>query len=145
MFTTHTSGDHVQAGLYWCINSAEFVSIPDEGGELDGDPGNRYVMLPLPLVLTAGPLMGLAFIVFLPLSGLLVLLPFVLGKMRRVLAAGKISAAHAVTGSLAPGISYLEPRRAAPSSQSSAARDGPQGGKLFDLAREIAEKRWKEQ
>ncbi len=147
MIGNHVGGERVGGGLYWCSSSAEFVSIPSEGGTLEGGPGDRYITVPLPLVLTAGPLMGLAFIVFLPLSGLLVLVPFLLAKMRSIMAAGRISVAQAASGAAQPGISYLEPRlrtRDPEASPRMQAHEGPQEGKLFDLAREIAEKRWRE-
>ncbi len=147
MIGSHIGGEHVSGGLYWCSSSAEFVSIPSEGGRLEGGPGDRYMTVPLPLVLTMGPLMGLAFIVFLPLSGLLVLVPFLLTKMRGAMGAGGISVAQATSGAAQPGISYLEPRlrsRGPEGSPRMQAHEGPHEGKLFDLAREIAEKRWKE-
>ena len=54
--------------------------------------------------------MGLAFAFFLPLSGLLVLIPFLGGKLRAVLFSGKVSAAHMAGSRVQPGVSYLEPR-----------------------------------
>jgi hypothetical protein len=145
MITRHSGGETVKGGIYWSLNSGEFVSIPPEGGRLPGGPKDRYVKAPLPLVLVVGPLMGLAFAIFLPLSGLLVLIPFLANKVRSAISSGKVGAAQVAGSRLQPGVSYLEPgSTAAPRSGASRSFGAGEESRLIDLAKEIAEKRWQE-
>ncbi|MGE5617816.1 MAG: hypothetical protein ACM3US_01000 [Sphingomonadaceae bacterium] len=143
MITRHVGGDVVEGGIYWSMSAGEFVSIPKEGGRLAGGPKDRYLRAPLPIVLVVGPIMGLAFAIFLPLSGLLVLIPFLASKLRGALVP---SAAHAAAGSLQPGVSYLEPRTRAAADRpaQTAAPETDEEGRLVDLANEIAERRWQD-
>jgi len=145
MVTKYTGGQVVKRGIYWSSSSGEFVAVPRDGGRLEGGADDRYFRSPQPLVLVLGPLMGLAYALFLPISGLLVLIPYLLEKMRTGLFSRKLAAAH-VAGSMAqPGISYLEPHlRGQRRSEPADAEDVETAhmGKLVDLASEVAAKRW---
>ena len=144
MITGHVGGEVVKGGIYWSMNAGELVSVPNEGGRLAGNPQSRYLRAPLPVVLVVGPIMGLAFALFLPLSGLLVLVPFLAGKARGAVAP---SAAHAAAGaSLQPGVSYLEPRprNLPPAPAEAEDPEGAEQGRLVDLVKEIAERRWQD-
>lgn len=139
MITKHVGGEVVKGGIYWSMSEGEFVSVPQEGGRLAGGSQATYLKAPLPVVLVVGPIMGLAFAIFLPLSGLLVLVPFLADKLRGALVP---SAAHAAAGtSMQPGISYLEPRSQAASQNHQSEAETAEQGRLVDLAKEIAERR----
>lgn len=145
MITKHTGGELVKGGVYWSRSAGEFVSIQAEGGRLSGDANDVYYKAPLPLVLIVGPIMGLAFALFLPISGLMVLIPFLADKVRTAISP---SAAHMAGARPQPGVSYLESRRdggTAKSEPDSKVADSEQEDKLIDLAREIAEKRWRDE
>ena len=105
-----------------------------------GEPNERYVRAPLPLVLLLGPLMGLLFFFTLPLSGMLVLAPFLARKVRTAVFSGRLSPAHLASG-VEPGISYLEPYRRPVSHDATlpAPRDGVEPDNLVDLANKIVE------
>ena len=141
MITNHAGGEVVPGGIYWSKNHGEFVSVPDEG-RLAGDRSERYVKAPLPLVLILGPLMGLAYFLFLPFSGLMVLVPFLASKLRDAAFPGKLSAAHMASAERLPGVSYLEPKSSVRVLKLD--QDGgwksEQDGKLVDLATEIAKR-----
>ncbi|HEX9016302.1 MAG TPA: hypothetical protein VF960_09940, partial [Chloroflexota bacterium] len=104
MFTKHFGGDFVGQGIYWRRSTWEFVSISREGGTLMGAQDEWYLRAPLPVVLVLGPLMGLLFFFTLPLSGMLVLAPFLAGKLRTAVASGGLSPAH-VARPTQPGVS----------------------------------------
>ncbi len=141
MVIRHVGGENVRAGIYWSVRDGEFISVPAGGGRLAGGPKDRYIRAPLPVVLIVGPVLGLAFAIFLPLSGLLVLIPFLAAKVRGAVSSGRVSAAHMATTRAQPGLSYLEPRSGGVAGREPAS-EGDQTGKLIDLAKEIAEKRW---
>ncbi len=142
MITKHAGGEAVKGGIYWSMGAGEFISVPKEGGRLAGGRQDSYLKAPLPVVLVVGPIMGLAFAIFLPLSGLLVLIPFLADKLRGAMAP---SAAHVAVGaSMQPGVSYLEPRPRMSGQEQPAGTETPEQGKLVDLAKEIAERRWQD-
>lgn len=141
MFGRHVGGEVVRGGVYWGKRVGEFVSVPVVGGILPGGPRDSYVETPLPLVLIAGPLMGLAFAIFLPLSGLLVLATLLVGR--------------AWGDEIEPRARPIPPdgnHSGAPDLESpldavSAVRAGdgrPVDGTIVALASEIAERRWRE-
>lgn len=139
MIRRHVGGEVVKGGVYWSKSAGEFITVPSEGGILPGSSSDQYIWAPLPVVLIVGPIMGLGFAFFLPLSGVLVLVPFLLGKLR---GAAAPSAARMATPQMQPGVSYLESHSGG--SKGLEASEGEDKGKLVDLAHEIAEKRWKE-
>lgn|GEM_PF-1870814 len=140
MVTKLKGGEVVKGGVYWSMTEGEFISVPGVGGTLAGSSRDNYIKAPLPLVLVLGPVMGLAFAIFLPLSGLLVLIPFLAAKMRGA------AAPSAARMAMQPGVSYLEP--AAPAKNEATCptptAERADEGKLVDLAEEIAERRWKD-
>ena len=147
MLTKVSGGETVRGGVYWSLKDGEFVCVPKGGGKLEGGSEHKYIKAPLPVVLCVGPIMGLAFAMFLPLSGILVLVPFLVGKVRSAVSSGKVSAAHMASLQVQPGTSYLGPSgNPAPSDQNEELTHlpGEENGKLEALAAEIAERRWRE-
>lgn len=67
MFRKYSGGMFVPCGTYLNTKDWEFHGVPREGAFLDGD-GITYYRVPLLLVMTLGPLIGLAFILFLPVA-----------------------------------------------------------------------------
>jgi hypothetical protein len=148
MIKRHVGGEMVRGGVYWSIKGGEFIAVPSEGGKLEGGADHRYIKAPLPIVLVVGPVMGLAFAMFLPLSGLLVLLPFLGGKIRGAFSSSKVTVAHAAGSRMQPGLSYLEPgtkaEAGAPAADAERTATAEQDDRLVGLAEEIAEKRWQD-
>jgi hypothetical protein len=146
MAFNYAGGQVAPSGIYWNRTRGEFVNYTGEG-ELEGDRTERYWRAPLPVVLVLGPVMGLAFAIFLPLSGLMVLLPFLAGKVRETVFEGRFSAAHMASTRPLPGVSYLDPQSGT-SGTKSRKDDGAKGGdaedgKLVDLASEISRRQEK--
>ncbi|MGE3277789.1 MAG: hypothetical protein AB7O67_21960 [Vicinamibacterales bacterium] len=73
MLRTYTAGDEVKGGFY--LNRDEWTMrvAPAEGETLPGEPGTRYIALPTLAVLVAAPVLSLAFVIFLPLIGLVLM------------------------------------------------------------------------
>ena len=65
----YTSGMKVEGGYYWNASNWEVEVVPSEGGRLKGGSSARYVKVPFPALFVIVPLLGAAFLMFLPLIG----------------------------------------------------------------------------
>jgi hypothetical protein len=72
--TKAAGGSRVNGGFYWKTRTWEIVTIGDEGGVLEGGPGEAYLRVPTLVLLGLAPLLGGAFVVFLPLVGFVLVL-----------------------------------------------------------------------
>ena len=68
MFRKYGPGSSVPAGLYWNSKAWELVTVSEDGECLPPDEGVTYRGAPVLLVLALGPVVGLAFVMFLPLA-----------------------------------------------------------------------------
>ncbi len=63
-------GDNtVNPGFYWNPAKWEITTIKKKGTALPGAEQINYHRIPLPLVLMLGPILGAAYVMFLPLIG----------------------------------------------------------------------------
>ena len=85
---TYTGGQEAGPGLYLCLRSGEFVQVSQESAVVPGDSDRRFARVPLPLVLVVGPLMGLAFVVFLPIAGIVGLVGYAAYRAGRLVMKG---------------------------------------------------------
>ena len=83
MFKKFSAGTLAPCGTYLNTKRWEFHGVPPEGEILEGE-GITYYKVPLLVVLGLGPLIGLAFILFLPVAVPIVL---VYGIGKRVMQA----------------------------------------------------------
>lgn len=72
----YKGGQQTQGGTYWSLKTGEFIAVPGEGGILPGEANRTYVRTPMALVIIAGPAMGLLYLIFLPLLGIVGLAGF---------------------------------------------------------------------
>ncbi len=63
--TTYTGTQNVEPGLYWALKPFRFTSV-DTRGPLPGTEARTWYRVPMLLMLALAPLLGLAFVVFLP-------------------------------------------------------------------------------
>lgn len=63
-------GHHVRGGYYWDRQTWSIVEFSDQRDALPGDVANRYVRIPLLLVLVAAPMLGALYVIVLPFVGL---------------------------------------------------------------------------
>ncbi len=84
-----TKGGHtVKAGTYWNLANGNRVQMEQEGA-LPGSGTTRYIKAPVAVMLSAAPVIGLVFAVFLPFIGIAMTVSLI-GKK---LAEGVVSAA----------------------------------------------------
>ncbi len=67
MFRKYSSGMFVPCGTYLNTKEWAFHGVPPEGDVLEGE-GVTYYRLPVLLVIALAPVIGLAFILFLPVA-----------------------------------------------------------------------------
>lgn len=78
--TRHHNGDTVKAGFYFNLASWDVQAISGEGGTLGGRTGEPWIRVPAVLMLLLAPVMGAAYVVFLPFIGIYMVLRHLVGK-----------------------------------------------------------------
>jgi len=75
----HTGGQKVGSGTYWDVMTGLRVDI-DQEGTLPGGNGSKYLKAPSSAILLLGPILGLAYVVFLPIMGIVTALSLLVQK-----------------------------------------------------------------
>ena len=70
--TRYYGNENVEPGIYFSLEHLSFVSM-DESGQLPGSAETVYRRVPAIALLVVGPLVGLAYVIFLPLIGFVML------------------------------------------------------------------------
>ena len=94
----HNGGDRVNAGFYLNLDQWSVTTMSGKGGVLTGTSDTRYLRVPTLAVLAFAPLMGAAYVVFLPFVGIAMVLHYVGGKAY----ASVTDAAHATLATMSP-------------------------------------------
>lgn len=79
----YQGGQWAKGGTYWDFRTGEFITVPGKGGELPAGKEKSYIRAPLGLVIVAGPFMGLLYVIFLPLLGIVGLTIFLAQRAAR--------------------------------------------------------------
>jgi hypothetical protein len=99
----HTGGQRVESGTYWDVMTGLRVDF-DQEGTLPGGSGSKYLKASSGAILLLGPILGLAYIVFLPIMGIVTALALMVQKtLGGVFGLGK----HIVHFGWRPAESYL--------------------------------------
>ena len=69
MLKTRNGGTKAPGGLYWHFGNWEIKALDGKEVTLPGGAEERYVRIPTVTLLVLGPVMGLAFAMFLPFIG----------------------------------------------------------------------------
>ena len=98
--TTYTGTQTVEQGIY--LNTKTYaIEMMDKAGTLAGAELDTYRRIPMIVMLAAAPLLGLAFVMFLPLVGFAMMLRLIGTKV-----------AHLMTAVAADGVRVLRPSSA---------------------------------
>lgn len=82
MFRTYRGGERVPGGKYWNLYSGDYVVLGEEGGVLPVVEGD-YVRVHPVLMLVVGPLLGLGYVIFLPIAVPVLVAQFAARRMQR--------------------------------------------------------------
>lgn len=129
------AGARVARGYYFSGQSWTLRPMHRDGEALPGAPGEKYLRVPLPLAFALAPLMGAAFLVFLPLIGFYLAGHAAVRPVARMFTSSATEIAATVQGDWQPGAAHLT-GHPAPRHEGEAA--GAVEDPLADLEREIA-------
>jgi hypothetical protein len=133
MTTTYQSGSAVLSGYYLDLAGWHLAPVAHDGDRLPSGRGS-WRRVPTAAALLAAPLLGAAFVVFLPVIGFVVLL--------RALAAPVLAAFRGPAGDLAATLSTgWQPGEAHFTGKRPGEAAAPHGDALEALAREIERRR----
>lgn len=104
-------GDHeVEPGIYFCLDQLSFKSM-DEAGRLPGTEEHVYRRVPALFLLLVAPLVGLVYVIFLPLIGFLMLGRLILGKAIELSIEAAVALARVLEPAWQPARAFLSRHR----------------------------------
>ena len=104
--TTYTGTQDVEPGLYFNLKRYRMKSV-ETRGPLPGTDKETYCRVPMLVMLASAPLLGLAFVIFLPLIGF-AMVAWLLGqKVVQATAGAATEAIRVVRPSWAPSLAFL--------------------------------------
>jgi hypothetical protein len=139
MATTYESGSAVRSGYYFNAAQWHLEPVAGEGGRLPAGRG-RWMRIPTAAALLLVPVLGAAFLVFLPLIGFLVTLQAITSPMLRTFHSSATDLAVTMTPGWRPGEAHFTGTR---SESAGAEEKGSMatGDALDALAAEIERRR----
>jgi hypothetical protein len=106
-------GNHdVEPGIYFCLDQLSFKSM-DEQGRLPGSDDTVYRRVPALFLLVVAPLVGLVYVIFLPLIGFLMLGRILLGKALELTSEAAVALARVLEPAWQPARAFLSRHRSA--------------------------------
>jgi len=104
-------GNHeVEPGIYFCLDQLSFKSM-DETGRLPGSEEHVYRRVPALFLLLVAPLVGLVYVIFLPLIGFLMLGRLILGKAIELSTEAAVALARVLEPAWQPARAFLSRHR----------------------------------
>ena len=137
--TTIAAGTQVRKGYYFSMKSWTLQPVPAEGAALPGTAGEEYLRVPLLLAFAVAPVMGAAFLMFLPFVGFYLAGTAAVRPVARVFGRSASELAATVQPGWAPGEAHLAGRRG------ERGADHARDARLDRLEREIAARRQEQQ
>jgi hypothetical protein len=135
----YTGGAKVEGGYYWSPRQWEVEVVPTEGGRLKGAADAKYVKVPFPLLFVIVPLLGAAFLMFLPLVGFAL---FAYAIAKKVTGGVKKTAAELAStvtpGGFAAGEAHFGGK---PGEEKHGERETKQPAEIEKLAKEIEDRK----
>jgi hypothetical protein len=105
--TTYSGNSKVKSGYYFSTNSFGVEVISEDGGTLPGPATARYISVPFPMLFVIVPVVGLAFLMFLPFIGFGLLGSAIVRRATGHVSKGADALAATVAPPHATGAAYL--------------------------------------
>jgi|APIni6443716594_1056825.scaffolds.fasta_scaffold504815_2 hypothetical protein len=132
---TFTGNSSVPGGYYLSTKSFAIEVIGNDGGTLPGSRDVKYIAVPFPLLFAVVPVIGLAFLMFLPAIGFALFGKAVVLRLTGHVAEGASSLAANIAPDVATGAAYMAGHK---EEEKAAGKVTPE---LEKLEKEIEEKR----
>lgn len=110
--TTYTGTQIVDPGLYYATQPFKLTSV-DERGALPGAEDRTYRRVPMLIMMALAPLLGLAFVIFLPLIGFVMVLKLAGEKAIELVGQLATQGARVLQPAWAPARAFLTRAKAA--------------------------------
>jgi len=133
------AGTRVKKGYYFSARSWMLQPVPRDGEPLPGKAGEKYLYIPLLLAFAITPLMGAAFLMFLPLIGFYLALHAAVRPVVRIFTSSATEIAATMQPGWQPGEAHLTGQRS--EAENASEKAAPSAGALEDLSKEIETKR----
>ncbi|MCM2332866.1 MAG: hypothetical protein NDI82_02850 [Anaeromyxobacteraceae bacterium] len=104
---TFNGNSSVPSGYYLSTKSFAIEVIGNEGGTLPGPASVKYVAVPFPLLFAVVPVIGLAFLMFLPAIGFYLFGKALVMRVTGQVAEGASSLAATISPDVATGAAYM--------------------------------------
>ncbi len=104
---TFNGNSSVQGGYYLSTKTFGIEVIGNDGGTLPGPATVKYVAVPFPLLFAVVPVIGLAFLMFLPAIGFALFGKALVMRVTGQVAEGASSLAATMSPDLATGAAYM--------------------------------------
>jgi hypothetical protein len=137
--TKLNAGTRVMKGYYFNMSNWSLQPVSRDGEQLPGAAGERYFPVPLLMVFALVPLMGAAFLMFLPFIGFYLVFAAALRPVGRLFQKSATEIAATIEPGWQPGEAHLTGRRAEEKNVDEQAP--PAAGELAKLEAEIEAKR----
>ena len=103
--TSSSGNTKVSGGYYLSTSSFAVEVVPAEGGTLPGS--GKFIKVPFPLLFAVLPVIGLAFLIFLPFIGFALVAYAVSRKVAAVFTTHATDLAATIAPDMATGAAYL--------------------------------------
>jgi hypothetical protein len=111
--TAYTGTQDVEPGLYLNVRTFRLTTV-ERLGPLPGTENDKFRRVPMLLMLAAAPLVGLAYVIFLPLIGFVAVGALAGGKVVQFAAVAADHAGRARRPAWAPMLAFLSRSKPAP-------------------------------
>jgi hypothetical protein len=105
--TTTIGGTAVRSGYYWNLGKWEVIPVERDGGQLPGGRGDKFLRIPVVVVLALLPMLGGLFVVFLPVIGFALVAYALAKKVAALVGDGAADLASTLTPGWRPGEAHL--------------------------------------
>jgi len=131
---TYNGNGSVPGGYYFSMKTFGVEVVGNAGGTLPGPASTRYVRVPFPALFLVVPVVGLAFLVFLPAVGLFLAAKAIVMKATGHAVEGAADLAATIAPDVATGAAYMTGKK-------EGEQAAEKGAELEKLEKEIEEKR----
>jgi hypothetical protein len=138
--TKLNAGTRVKKGYYFSMKNWALQPVATDGAALPGERGETYLHVPLLLAFVVAPLMGAAFLMFLPFIGFYLAIGAALKPIGNLFHRSATEIAATVAPTWVPGEAHLTGQR---TEAGGVEEKGPPaaGGELNELEAEIEKRR----